>query len=502
MQETLVIQSVLDNLASCPLLLPEILIAVTIGVILVLTGLLPRYQRYWLLPVALLGTIGAWYSTYRLGSYLVIRSTRPLFNQLLTLDPLAVFFCLLLLSITLFLLFVPPQQTRLSLNTTHKPIYVVLILVILLGSCLLVMAFHWLTIYLSLTLLSLASALLIGSHQTPHSIEGSLKYLLYSMATTAVMLWGMAHFYGFTGTLALGDPNLKFILQTVPEYIVLATLGLCISGLLATIAAVPYHFWVPDVYQGAPSAVVSCLSTMPRLATVAVFLRLFQQLLPQLEAMLQMKMQHGMATLALLTLIVGHTAALVQNNGQRLFAYGSVAQGGLLMAGIAASKSNPIAVWYYSAVYGIMGLAAWVGIKILQRLTGSRHLQEYAGLGRKFPLLGSSITLTVFALIGLPPTAGFTGKLLIFTALWDHVQRTGSFVFGALLMASLLGTIFSLYYYLKLPYLLFCKAARQPMAALRVQPADQIVLGCLATLLLVGFFAASSLLGALGNWCD
>jgi len=364
------------------------------------------------------------------------------------------------------------------------------------------MAFHWLTIYLSMTLISLASSLLIGSHTIAHNAEASLKYLLYSMTATAVMLWGMAHFYGFTGTLALNHPNLGLILQALPGYIVLAILLLCLSSVFLVLAAAPYHFWVPDVYQGAPAVVVAYLSTVPKLATVAVLLRLFHQFLPQLSTVLQEHAQHGMAILALLTITVGNAGALLQNNLHRLMAYGSMAQGGLLMAGIAASPSSQVGLLYYSAVYGVAGLATWVGIKILQRLASGVHCQDFMGLGRQFPVLGSSITLVMLALIGLPPTAGFTGKFLLFTALWDHMQRTGSFLFVALFVASMLSTVLSLYYYLKLPYVLFCKALQSPAAIPSMNQGDRIILWCLTILLLVGFFAASSLLEVLSNWLD
>lgn len=500
MNPTLVPQSVLDNLASWPRLLPEVLVAATLVVILVLEFLLSRYQHYWLLPVTFIGTGLAWCSKYWLSSQLALHHALPLFNQLLVLDSLGIFFCLLFFSITLFFLSLSAiHQAHLPLNTA----YVVLLLGILLGSCLLVMACHWLTIYLSLTLLAIASASLMGSHTTPSSAEASLKYLLYSMATTAVMLWGMAYFYGFTGTLALNHPGLALVLREVPGYIVLTSLLLCLSGILFVLAAAPYHFWVPDVYQGAPAAVIAYLSTVPKLAAVAVLLRIFHQLLPQLGTVLQGHAQYGMAILALLTITVGNAAALLQNNLQRLMAYATIAQGGLLMAGIVASTSSPLGVLYYSAIYGVMGLATWLGIKILQRLTGAVHLQDFSGLGRQFPVLSSGITLVMLSLVGLPPTAGFIGKFLVFTTLWEHMQRTGSFLFTALLVASLLSTVLSLYYYLKLPYVLFCKAPQAPTAIMpSVNKVELIILWCLATLLLVGFFAASSLLKVLGSWID
>jgi NADH-quinone oxidoreductase subunit N len=491
-----ILQSVLDNLASWPLLLPEVLVATTLVVILVLAFFLPQYQYYWLFPVAFVGSSLAWCSKYWLDSQLGLHRTLPLFNQLLVLDPLAIFFCLLLLSITLVFLILNAPQAHLPLSVS----YVVLLLGVLLGSCLLVMAFHWLTIYLGLTLLSLASALLIGSPQTPQNTEAGLKYLLYSMAMTAMMLWGMAHFYGFTGVLALNHPSLEPSLQAMPGYVVLASLLLCLSSILFVLTAAPYHWGVPDVYQGAPATVIAYLSTVPKLATVAVLLRIFHQFLPQLGAVLQGHAQQGMAILALLTIIIGNAAALLQNNLQRLMTYATIAQGGLLMAGITASTSSLLGVLYYSAVYGVMGLAAWIGIKILQHLTGGVNIQDCVGLGRQFPVLGGSITLVMLSLVGLPPTAGFTSKFLVLTTLWDQMQRTGSFLFAVLLVASLISTVLSLYYYFKLPYVLFFKTTQRPLATPSTGQVDQPILWCLTTLLVIGFFATGSLLKVLSDW--
>ncbi|MHA7878052.1 MAG: NADH-quinone oxidoreductase subunit N [Bacteroidota bacterium] len=502
MHHNLVLKNVIDNLTSCPQLLPEILIVITLGSILVLTILLPQYQRYWLFPVVFLGTLLAWYSKYWLGNHLVLAPAIPLFNDLLVLDPLAIFFCLLFISITLFMLLLRPHQASPTVSNAYGPAYVVLILGILLSSCLLVMALHWLTLYLGLTLLSLTSALLIGNHRTPHSAAASLKYLLYSMVTTALMLWGIAHLYGFTGTLALNSTSLSLSLPPLPTYIVLASILLCLSNLLWVSATVPYHFCIPDVYQGAPAYVVAYLSTIPKLTAIAVLLRIFRQLWPQLSPMLQEHTQQGIAVLALLTITVGNTAALRQKDLRRLMAYGSIAQGGLLLAGVAVSSSSLVGVLCYGTVYGIMGFATWIAIKQLQDITGSTYLQDCAGLGRQFPILSSSITLVVLALIGLPPTVGFSGKFLLFITLWKHIQQTGSYLFLILLVASLLGTVLSLYYYLKLPYMLFCKTSGPAIAPYHRSQRDGMLLWCLAALLLVGFFTANSWLKILNTVAD
>ena len=485
-----IFSSILDNLASLRWLLPEGLLASTLVVVLGLAMFLPRYQHYWLRPVAFVGVALAGYSKYWLSSQLGQDTALPLFNQLLILDPLAVFFGLLLLSLTGLLLLLVPPPAQHAADPAAGPAYVVLMLGALLGSCLLVMAFHWLTIYLGLSLVTLASALLIGSHTTPASTAASLKYLLYSMATTAVMLWGMGYLYGLTGTLALAHSDLPLRLQALPRAVVLTMLLLCLSSILFVLAAAPYHYWVPDVYQAAPAIVVAYVATVPKLAAAGVLLRLCQQFLPHLGPILQAQALQGLAMLALLSLIVGNAAALLQNNLQRLLAYGSIAQGGLLMAGIVAMPSSQAGLLYYSVLYGVMSVAAWLGIQALQHLTGSGHLLDCVGLGRQWPVLGTGITVVMLALVGLPPTAGFIGKFLLFTGLWAHAQCTGSPWSMALLAASLLSTVLSLYYYLKLPYVLFFKPPQQAPIKPRTVQAAPILMALLAILLLVAFFSS------------
>lgn len=497
MEHSLILQSALSNVDSWPMLLPEVCIAATIGTILVMGCWLPQYQRYWLYPLAFAGTVLAWGNTYWLSKYPVYY----LCNQLLVRDPLAICICLMLIGITLCLLLICPSQTHATTSNAYQLTYVVLLLGILLGSCLLVIAFHWLILYLGLTLISLSITLLIGSHKTPNSLEASLKYLLYSMFLHAIMLWGMAYFYGLTGTLALGHPNLSIRLQAVPDYIVLVSLLLCSSSVLFLLAVVPYHVWVPDVYQGTPATVLACLSTVPKIAALVAALRILNQFLPQLSLTLQTYIQNGMALLALLTILIGNTAALWQSNLQRLMAYGSIAQSGLLITGFVALPNSQVSVLYYGMVYGIMGLAIWIGLKELERLTGGKNLNDFVGVGRQYPLLGFGITSIMISLIGLPPTVGFTGKWFLVTALWEYIQHTQSSVLLVILcITTLMSTVLSLYYYLQLPYVLFQKKDQSFPIMLGGSRINQVVLGCLVTILWVGFFCAGSFLALLKCW--
>lgn len=498
----IVLRSVLDNLTTWTWLLPELSIVTTVVVILVLTWLMPKYQRYWLFPATFVGVFFTACGKYWLGQRLDSQHTIALCNQLLVINPLVIFFCWLLASTTLLMLSLGTPKTRSASKETYRSTYVVLLLGILLGSCLLMMASHWLTAYLSLTLLSLASTILIGMHATPRSTEASLKYWLFSMATTAVMLWGMSYFYSIMGTLSLRQVNWRPDLEHVPRHILPGILLLCLSGIFSLLAAVPYHFWLPDVYQGAPAFTVAYLSTIPKLAALVFLFRFFHESLPQLDPIIAKYSQSGIAILSLLTIIVGNTASLMQSNLQRLVAYGSIAQGGLLMASITASTNSPLSILSYGTIYVVMNLAAWLGVRLLQQYLDTHDvpIQHCGGLGRQFPVLGSGITVVMLSLIGLPPTMGFLGKSILFAGLWEHIQCTGSFISTALLVSSGLGTTLSLYYYARIPYQLFCGAAQECPPLVHVNHTEQVVFGCLVALLLLGFFAANGVIKAVNTW--
>ena len=498
MPQPSLLSSVSDNLAGWPWLLPEGLLVATLVVVLLLAAWLPQHQRYWLRPVVLTGLALAGSSKYWLGTQLMGQSA-VLFGQLLVFDPLALFFSWLFLIITVPVILWPSDLAQPATDTAAGPAHMVLVLGVLSGSCLLVMAAHWLMVYLGLTLLGLASALLLGSQSAPLHAASGLKYMLYGMVTTAFMLWGLSYLYGFTGTLAWDDPSLALRLLTLPGPLAGMILLLCLGSLLFVLGVVPYHFWLPGVYQGARPVTVAYLATAPKLAALAVLWRLSQQYWPQLGPAFQTQAQQALAVLALLTLFVGHAAALLQNSLPRLLAYGTIAQGGLLMAGVVALPGSEAGLLYYSALYAVMNLAAWLGIEVLQYLTGSVSLRDCAGLGRQFPVLGVSLTIVMLALVGLPPTAGFTGKFLLLTGVWEAAQHTGSLLYQALWGTSLLGTVFSLYYYLKLPYVLFATAPIQvPAQSRTVRRAAFMLIGLLALLLLVAFGAGSRLLPGSG----
>ncbi|MEM7055654.1 MAG: NADH-quinone oxidoreductase subunit N [Bacteroidota bacterium] len=493
-----IIRSIVDNRASLPFILPAVIIAGALLVVLI-AGLLAKRRRYWLHLIATQGICLALYATIRLGSQPSVQAGIPLFNHLIKLDPWAIFFHVLLMSITLCILLIPNQENQHDPDLDATAVYVVMILSTLLATYFLAMANHWLIIYLSLALMTLSSAVLVYSHLQSQGAVASLKYILYSAVGAAIMLWGMSYLYGITATLGLAEPGAMYGLQATPSPILLIGLFLALSGILMKLGIFPFHFWIADVYQGASMTVVAYLATVPKLAAVAVMVRLCKQLIPQLSVASN-HLQSFIALIAILTIVIGHVAALAQSHPKRVLAYGSIAQGGLLMAGVGTCTDSYASIAYYSMIYSIMGLAAWVGLRILRTITDSERMQDYAGLGRRFPVLGICLVIAMLSLIGLPPTAGFTGKLLIFSTLLEAAQAIDNPLLAILLVLSVLGSVISLYYYLKLPCALFFKPRQQQALISSIPLIEQLVLMLLAVVLLGLFFGANMLVEILQKW--
>lgn len=489
-----ILQHVIDNLSSMPFLLPLGIIVATLVVLVVLTVACPQWQDYWCLPLAVGGLLVALYCIYAAPW----QETAILCNQLLVYDAVVTFFHLLLIGITVLTLLAwhggALMRSKLSLKAENLAAeQVVLLLGNLLGACCVAMAYHWLSLYLGLTLLALTTALLLYSSPTALAAEASLKYLLYSMVVAAIMLWGVSCLYGLTRTLTFEGVATGGLAVGWP-------LLLALSSLLFTMAVFPLHFWLPDVYQGAPAVVVAYLATVPKLAALAALLRIFHHCAAGWDPVLHAHARYGLGVLALWTLVIGNGAALLQVHGQRMMAYASIAQGGLLLAGIAVLQAADLRpVLFYSAVYGIMGWAGFVSMGVLERLSGSSMVQGYAGLGRKWPVLGVAITVIMLALTGLPPTAGFMAKWLLLVAVWQQVQGAGGVLWMALGLMGLLSTILSLYYYLRQSYVLFFREGPSTAVEDMCWVQWSMIVG-VAGGLVGGFWYAHSWLQALAHW--
>jgi proton-translocating NADH-quinone oxidoreductase chain N len=269
--------------------------------------------------------------------------------------------------------------------------------------------------------------------------EASIKYYIFGTVSGATMLYGLSWWFGVAGTTSLAAIGER--LATAPDGIVIASTVLVLAGLGYKAAMVPFHFWTPDAYDGAPLPVAAYLSVLPKLAGLVALARVLPLALPDDTA----GWTTAIAVLAAATMTLGNVAALPQRNVVRLLAYSSIAQSGYLLMGVAAldaSDQGLPALVYYAIAYAAMNLAAFAVVLAVQRERRSVDLDAFRGLGRTHPWWTVALILSFLSLLGLPPLAGFVGKLVLFKAAIDADQAW-------LAAVAVVNTVISLYYYLR-----------------------------------------------------
>jgi len=393
-----------------------------------------------------------------------------LFGRLLFVDHQAQFIQVVialaaLLVVAYALAVSPPYPRSLSLRgtlNTGAPLpWYALLVAMTLGLFLMTVSVNLLSIYVSIELVSIASYLLTALSGTRRASEGGIKYLIFGAVSSAIMLYGMSLLYGMTGTLDLTAD--VFGVELARQDATAATIVVLLTGagLLFKLSGVPFHVWTPDAYQAAPVPVAAFFSVGPKAAAVLVLMRVITALPVEnsnLTGATAGDLQIPLAVLALAGMFIGNLSALRQTDAKRLLAYSTIAHAGFLLVGIVAlNQAGFEAVLFYAGTYLFMSLAAFFLIDLLARSQGRDELTigQFAGLGTKQPLLSVALTITMLGLTGLPPTVGFTAKLLSFSALFDAYSQTGKPWLLALFALGLLNALISLVYYLKIPFLLF-----------------------------------------------
>ncbi len=347
------------------------------------------------------------------------------------------------------------------------------------GAMLMAGAGNLMTVFLGLELLSLALYCLCAIAPRPAAREAALKYLILSSTASAFMLYGMALLFGATGSVALAA--LAGPVASIPLFDL--GCGLFLVGLCFKLSLVPFHVWTPDVYEGAPLPVTAFMSIVTKAGTLAVLARFAY-------AALSAQASHALLLpvwiVAALSMIVGNVAALAQTDIKRLLAYSGIAQLGYIIAAMAGLSSLGLryAIFYLGA-YTFMNLGAFGVVALLSRdREEGANLASYAGLGNRQPVLAGAMTFFLLSLAGLPPTAGFTGKILILATAVDN-----GYAWLAVLL--IVGTAISAYAYFKIVRAMY---ARTTGAAIRpaMVPASTLpwigVAVCVVATLVLGFY--------------
>ena len=374
-----------------------------------------------------------------------------IFTKMMILDSKAITFKFLILITTIFVLG--------HLYVTEK-VYVgefyALLLSMVFGLCLMTMSVNLLMIYLSIEIVSIASYILTAIEKSKKSTEGGLKYILFGATSSAVMLYGMSLLYGMTGTLDITSPSFSRGLSQIDNIASTVAIILTISGFLFKVSATPFHIWTPDVYESAPTPVVAFFSVAPKMAGFLVAIR-FYSAVPN-------ELQNITAVLALGSITFGNFSALWQNNAKRMLAYSTIAHTGFVLIGLVTmSQLGMNAIVFYLVIMLFTNLAAFLLIDFLEDGVDSatpslpHSIANFKGLGRVNPFYGIMMLVVMVSLAGLPPTAGFMAKLNIFTALWVSYQTTHESILLWLFIFGLLNTAISLFFYLKIPFMMFFK---------------------------------------------
>lgn len=473
-------------------ILPEIILVAGGTAVMVLEPLLPRGRKGSLGGLSLLflfaALIGTWYAHTKPGTA---------FYDMIVVDNFATFFRSLVIIVGI--LTVLTSLPYLRREKVEHGEYYALILFSLVGQCLLGSSNELIMLFIGLEVSSIATYVLAGYLRDDwRAVEASIKYFLLGSFATAFILYGIAVVYGGTGATKLEE--IRAILlnpNTSPSaLLVAAATALFFVGLGFKVSAVPFQVWTPDVYQGAPTPVAAFLSTGPKAAAFAALLRIFMSAFESAG-------QHWFPIVwgsALLTMIMGNFAALVQTNVKRLLAYSSIAHAGYVLVALAAQNHAGVsAAMFYVAAYAFMNLGAFAVIAHFAR-EGERYLSidDLSGLATTHPTLAATFAIFLLSLIGVPLTGGFFGKFYIFRAALD----------AGLIWLTVLGLLTSAvaaYYYLRILVVMYMQEPGEPARTLPPLSASlkwALLTAAAATLLLgivpgpVLDFASQSLLVA------
>lgn len=341
--------------------------------------------------------------------------------------------------------------------------FIAILLTATLGGMFLSGADELVMIFISLETLSISSYLMTGyMKRDPRSNEAALKYLLIGASSSAVFLYGVSLLYGLSGgQTKLGAIATGIAQSTGGESLaLLIALVFAIAGIAFKISAVPFHQWTPDVYEGSPTPVVAFLSVGSKAAGFALALRLLLTAFP----LVSQQWHFVFTALAILSMVLGNVVALTQTSMKRMLAYSSIAQAGFVMIGlIANSQAGYASMVFYLLVYLFMNLGGFTCVILFSLRTGTDQISEYAGLYQKDPLLTLGLSICLLSLGGIPPVAGFFGKLYIFWAGW----QSGAY---ALVLLGLVTSVVSIYYYIRVIKMMVVKEPHEMSESVKNYP--------------------------------
>ncbi|NLL51926.1 MAG: NADH-quinone oxidoreductase subunit N [Peptococcaceae bacterium] len=418
-------------------LMPEIATAL-LAVLVLLVGLLvPKEKRHALGYVLALGLIAILVFSFQ---YYGLNKTVA-FNTF-AVDDFAVFFKQLFLIAAVLVVLSSTMYVK-KMNGNYE--FYIITVVALLGMMVLASAADMLTLYIALETMAISFYILAGYKTDQKSAEAGIKYLILGAVSSAVFLYGLSLVYGMTGTTVIAEIAGKVQdLSALSPALILGLLFI-LAGLGFKISLIPFQMWTPDVYEGAPTPVTTFLATGSKAACFAVLARILLVALPDYST----HWQFLVAVLAALSMIIGNLVAIPQTNIKRMLAYSSIGQAGYIITGILALNTAGVtALSFYSLVYVLSTIAAFAVVMTFSAQTGSDEIKDYAGLAQRSPFMAAVLTISMLSMAGIPPLAGFVGKLYLFKSI-----VTQGYLW--LVIIGLVMSMISVYYYLRVTKVMY-----------------------------------------------
>lgn len=372
-------------------------------------------------------------------------------------------------------------------NVKRSMEYFLMIMSATLGANLLVMSNNFIMIIIAMELISISSYVLTaGSEKIRERSEAAWKFFLFGSASTAVMIFGMSYLFGLTGSIDFSSSEFLRLTSAGASPLVFIGGLLTIAGFLFKMSSVPFHFWAPDIYSSVPTPIAAFFSVVPKLAGLGIMIKFSLAL--HLFGQSAIEWSVLVAAAAIISILVGSVGALRQKEAKRMMAWSSIAQAGFLLAGASTFTIEGVHItMFYASVFLLMNFAAFLFIDALEKNRGSDFMEHASGQGRTAVLPSVAVTISLVSLTGLPPTAGFMAKLLLFSSVWEKYSVANNGVFLALLVVGLLCTVISLFFYLRIPYFLFFRA-RPTDSALKISALQNLLSVILVIVLLLLFF--------------
>ena len=459
------------------LIAPEVIVCAAAVLVMLVDAFVRPTQRWITGSIALVGLAVAAVASICL--WVNGTTTADAFNGMIVLDELRLSFTLIFLlvsALTLLISTVWVQGEQLPAGEFHS-----LLLFATVGMMLMASGNDLVIIFLGLEILSIATYVMAGFRRTDvRSNESSLKYFILGSFSSAFLLYGIALVYGATSIaepgpggpvtgIVAGTTNIAEIASRINQAqypaLLFAGAAMMLVGFGFKIATAPFHIWTPDVYEGAPTPVTAFMAAGPKAAGFASFIRVFVFGLPFAVTATSVaggNLHHAWVTtlvvMAILTMTIGNVVAIVQNNVKRMLAYSSIAHAGYALVGCVAAgaATDPLqrnkaitSVVFYLLTYAVMNIGAFAVVQLIAR-SGDRRtaIEDYRGIGFESPVLAFSLSLFMLSLLGMPLTAGFMGKIMVFGAAIDQQ-------FYGLVIVAVLNTAISAYYYLRLIIVMF-----------------------------------------------